>query len=70
MALKENEFYCVKCRKSVSAKKQNMCLKKKKNPRNGMNVFMLKSKCKCGTNLTKFVSPCNASKLENKYGKC
>ena len=68
--MRENEFYCVKCRKVVKVPKDDICLTFIKNKKIG-KIPALKGECaKCDTNLTKFVKVDDAEKLENKYGKC
>ena len=52
--LKEDEFYCVKCRKRV--KSPDFTVKKIKNSKR-TNIHMMKGNCKnCGTNLNKFIT--------------
>lgn len=70
--MRQNQFYCVSCRKKVSAKPDDICFKylKNKNMKNG-KMPSLKSECtKCNTNLTKFIKNDDVKKLQNKYGKC
>lgn len=63
--LKQNEFYCVKCRHRVTCDKSDISLKTKLNPRNNVNVHMLKCKCKhCDTTLNKFISAEMYNKLK------
>lgn len=71
MKLKENEFYCVKCRDSVKCDKSDICLKSKMNPRNKVKVNMLKCVCRhCGTSLTKFISLDKLEVYKSKYNRC
>lgn len=63
--LKKNEFYCVKCRRAVRAKPADICVKTYRNKKVG-SVSALKASCKCGTNLTRFISKDDA----NKVAKC
>lgn len=70
--MKVNEFYCVKCRKKVSLKPENICFQylKNKNMKTG-KMPSLKGIChKCDINLTKFIKHDDAKKLQKKYGKC
>ena len=71
LKMKQNQFYCVSCRKRVSVYVDDICFKfiKNKNMYNG-KMPVLKSECpKCDTNLTKFVKHDDAKKLQKKY-KC
>jgi hypothetical protein len=68
--MKLNQFYCVKCRKAVTVKQNDICFKYLKNKKIG-KVPSLKGECgKCDTNLTKFVKNVDATKLKKKYGTC
>lgn len=63
--LKQNEFYCVSCRKRKGCKPADIRVKKLKG-----RIPALKSKCgKCGTNLTKFIKHADYGKLSKKYNK-
>jgi hypothetical protein len=66
--LKQDEFYCVCCRKKV--KGGDIRLKLQKNYKaEGGKVPMLKSSCKnCDCHLNKFVKRSNVPKLKEKYG--
>lgn len=68
--MRQNEFYCVKCRKIVKVGNDDICLTFIKNKRIG-KIPALKAECnKCETNLTKFVKVDDVEKLEKKYDKC
>jgi hypothetical protein len=66
MVLKETEFYCVKCKKSVNIPKKDVCFKNLKNSAPALVGYC--KKCDC--NLTKFVKHDKANSLKNKYGTC
>jgi hypothetical protein len=66
--MKQNQFYCVACRKKVSVPAKSIRLTSIKNKRSG-SIPALKAKCKCGTKLTRFVSRKSASKMRSKGGK-
>jgi hypothetical protein len=52
--LKQDEFYCVKCRKRT--KSPDFVVKKIKNSKR-KDICMMKGTCKkCGTNVNKFIS--------------
>ena len=55
--MKENEFYCLKCKKRVSIKKNDICFKNFKNSKmvnNGKKAPALVAECnKCETNCNK-----------------
>ena len=64
--LKQKELYCVVCGKVESVKDtDDICVK---TLRNGTPA--LKSKCKHGHKLTKFISDDDKQKMVEKYGKC
>ena len=63
--MKQNQFYCVACRKKVSVPAKSIRLTSIKNRRSG-SIPALKAKCKCGTKLTRFVSRKSASKMRSK----
>lgn len=68
--LKEREFYCVKLRKVVTCKTEDICVKVFKNKRSG-NTPALRAICpKTGIQLTKFIKRDSADKMIEKYGKC
>lgn len=63
--MKENQFYCVSCRKKVMVHKDDIGVNmdKRKKPR-------LKALCcKCDTKVFKYIPECKKQKLECKYGK-
>lgn len=68
--LKRNEFYCVKCRKRMTCKNEDMCVKIYKNKKTGETPALRGVCSKCGTNLTKFVKRDDVGHLIEKYGKC
>jgi len=71
MPLKEQEFYCVKCRERVFVEKENMCVKIYKNSRTGLDTPALKGYCfESETNLTKFIKHDSTAKMVSKYGEC
>lgn len=68
--MKLTEFYCVKCRKIVNLKNDDICITTIKNKKIG-NIPALKGNCKkCDTNLTKFVKISEKEKLMKKFDKC
>ena len=63
--LKQNEFYCVSCRKPVRASVDDIKFKVTRLTRRPM----LKSYCrKCDCNLNKFVKESQATSMRRKYG--
>lgn len=70
--MREQEFYCVKCRDKVSLPTEDICVKYIKNKRaTGGKVPVLAGKCKyCKINTLKFIPRDMAVKAERKYGKC
>jgi len=69
--MKQNQFYCVKCRRKVTANPDDMYVKIYKNKRmyDGQ-APALKSHCKsCATNLTKFIKHDSTHAMVEKYGK-
>ena len=67
--MKENQFYCVKCRKAVTVHVEDICVSNIKNKKTG-KVPVVKAVCKCGTNLTKFIKRDDVSDMEDRLGKC
>ena len=68
--LKQNQFYCVKCRKRVTSHPDDICVKNIRNRKTG-SIPALKSECpKCGTKLFKFSKRKDATKLRSKFGRC
>lgn len=66
--LKQNQFYCVSCRKRVTVPHDDICFKTLKNPKRKGGVPALRGECsKCGTSLTKFVALKDVPKLKAKY---
>jgi len=70
MTLSETEFFCVKCRSTVKLQTSNISVKVYKNARFVNGSPALVGKCKCGTNVTKFIRHDDKEKLEKKYGTC
>jgi len=72
--MRENEFYCLRCRKRVSVKKDDICFKNIKNSKmvnNGKKAPVLFAECqKCDAKLIKFVKHKDSEKFENKFPKC
>ena len=70
--LKQNQFYCVKCRSRTTVSTGDMCVKLYKNHRAKHGYTpTLKSYCMtCDTPLTKFIKYDDTKKMINKYGKC
>ena len=69
--LTEKQFYCVVCRKKVSAKADDIGVKVYKNriAKYG-ETPTLKAYCSsCDTNLTKFIKYKDQTRLTKKYGK-
>lgn len=69
MVLKVNQFYCVSCRKRVTLKDADICVKVYANRKTGATPA-LRGKCPCGTNVTKFIARDKADSLTKKFGKC
>lgn len=65
--LKQREFYCVKCRKPVTASASDICVRK---PRRAKSPMMTAYCSKCDCNLNKFIKKSVASNMTRKYGKC
>lgn len=62
--LRENEFYCVNCRKSVERPTYSICVRRTKN-----NRSQLQSSCvRCEYLLYKFISEEKYDKMKTKYG--
>ena len=70
MTLSETQFFCVKCGKTIKLPPSNICVTVYKNPRFVNGSPALVGKCKCGTNVTKFIRHDDKDKLEEKYGMC
>lgn len=70
--LKQNQFYCVKCRSRRTVQPSSMCVKEYKNRRaKHGHAPVLKSYCNiCNTSLTKFIKYNDVDSLTEKYGKC
>jgi hypothetical protein len=69
--MKDNQFYCVKCRKAVAVAAGDISLVSLKNKkRRSGKMPALKAHCRmCNTNLTKFVKEASVKKLGGKYKK-
>lgn len=68
--LKQTEFYCVACRKRVKVHPDDICVEVFKNKKIEGGVPALRSVCKCGVNLTKFIKHRDEYRMSNKYGDC
>lgn len=69
--LKEKQFYCVFCRRKVTSKPEDMCVKVYKNKRTHMDVPALKGMCpNCEGPQTKFIKVDKLLRMSNKYGYC
>ncbi len=70
--MKQNQFYCVSCRKVINIPADDICFKYLKNSKMpGGKMPSLRAEChKCDTNLTKFVKHKDAEKLKDKFGRC
>ena len=65
--MRENQFYCVKCRKPVTVNKSDIYLKVIRTSKR-KRVPMIKSVCgKCDTNLTKFIKESDEKKWKKKW---
>jgi hypothetical protein len=60
--MKPNEFYCVSCKDKVICNAKDIRVAKLKNGKPA-----LKSKCKCGCNLTKFIKASSVTKYKSKF---
>lgn len=69
MSLSEREFYCVKCRKTVSLSASDIKVVVYKNARFANGSPALVGECKCGTKVTKFIKHDDKEKLKTKYGE-
>lgn len=68
--LKQTEFYCVSCKKTVVMPKDDVCFKDAKSS-NRKKIPMLKAECKkCGSMLNKFIKNYIAGDMRRKYGRC
>ena len=63
--MKQTQFYCVKCRKVVTADDE-IKLRKLKNGKHALASYCRK----CDTKLFKFVKQDDVKKLSEKYEKC
>jgi hypothetical protein len=67
--LKQEEFYCVKCRKRV--KGDDICIKTFKNKKSFGGIPTMMASCKkCDTSVYKFIKHSAKDRLTDKYGKC
>ena len=71
MTLKENEFYCLRCKKHVEAKKGSIC-KAEYTTKRGKKGFLLKGVCPCPNNckLSKLISEEKNKTFKDKYSDC
>jgi hypothetical protein len=67
--LKQQEFYCVKCRKRVKIASDDMGVSVFKNEKTGMKVPSLVGNCKCDTTVIKFIKHDDQDRFTQKYGK-
>ena len=67
--LKENEFYCVRCKQRVICEKEDIYVKIYVNKKTNNDVPSLKCACDCGVPLTKFIKHSKTKEMINKYGK-
>lgn len=64
--LRQNQFYCVKCRARITSPEDTICVEVFKNDRPA-----LRSYChRCDTNLTKFIKNDDKDRMVDKYGRC
>jgi hypothetical protein len=70
--LTQNQFYCVKCCKRISALTDNICVTEYKNKKaTGGYTPALRSYCiTCDTPLTKWIKHKDVDRLIDKYGNC
>jgi hypothetical protein len=67
--LKQEEFYCVSCRKRV--KGYDICIKTLKNKKMVGGIPTMMALCnKCLTTVYKFIKHSDKDRLTDKYGKC
>ncbi len=66
MKLRQNQFYCVACRKSVTCKKDEMCVYKFRNGVYGLNCYCHR----CGYEVYKFIKDKSVNSMSKKYGRC
>jgi hypothetical protein len=69
MSLSERDFYCVKCRKTVTLPASDIKVTVYKNARFAGGSPALVGECKCGTKVTKFIKHDDKEKLKSKYGE-
>jgi hypothetical protein len=68
--MKQNQFYCVACRKKVTIPSEDICVKIYNNKRSGKTPA-LRAYCeKCKVNLTKFIKRASTDRMLKKYGRC
>jgi hypothetical protein len=71
--LRQNQFYCLSCKISVTCKPENICVKTYKNQKVPEGIVpALKSSCNCGHSLTKFIKRDHSTvrSMVIKYGYC
>ncbi len=66
--LKEQEFYCVKCRKRVKVASDDMGVHLFKKVKTRMKVPALVGECKCDTTVVKFIKHDDQDRFTRKYG--
>ena len=64
--LKEDEFYCVACRRRCKSSKEDMCVIKFRNGTHALYGYC--KPCDCDT--YKIIKDSAVSRLTKKYGKC
>ena len=69
MTLSERDFYCVKCRNTVTLPASDIKVIVYKNARLVNGSPALVGECKCGTKVTKFIKHDDKEKLTKKYGE-
>ena len=69
MTLSEREFYCVKCRKTVTLPASDIKVTVYKNARFTNGSPALVGECKCETKVTKFIKHDDKERLKSKYGE-
>lgn len=69
--LKQQEFYCVKCRNRVKINADDICVTTLKNKKVKGGVPTLIGSCaKCDTDMYKFIKRADKARLTKKFGRC
>jgi|UniRef100_A0A6C0CZL1 hypothetical protein len=69
--LKEQEFYCVSCRKRVKIEHDDICVDVIKNKKVRGGIPALRGICqKCDANVIKFIKVDKKAQMVDKYGRC